>query len=359
MPLNFAPPVAHPVGFAIIGTGMIADIHAEAIRLLPRARLVAAYSHRADKCAEFAKRHQCKAAPTIEDLVNDPDVHAVSIATPTGAHAEAAIPFLKAGKAVLCEKPLETNLAAVDKILAAANQGGGLLAGIFQMRLGRGAGLLKAAIDSGRFGRLALCSAYIKWWRDPSYYTSSTWKGTWKLDGGGALMNQGIHAVDLLQWLVGLPTEVSAFVGTLVHKGIEAEDTGAACLRFENGSLGVIEAATSCHPGSDLRIEISGEHGSATLVNDQIIRWDFANPLPGDEDALRIPDSPSIVGGSSDAKKVSIEGHRRLVEDLAAALEEGRPPLIPGKEARHAVALITAIYESARTGRATAVDRGR
>ncbi|MES2571247.1 MAG: Gfo/Idh/MocA family oxidoreductase, partial [Verrucomicrobiota bacterium] len=343
------------IGFAIVGTGMIADVHAEAILHSPNARLCAVYSRGGEKCREFAQKHGCKAVGSLEELIADPEIRAVCVTTPSGAHAEAAIPLLAAGKAVLCEKPLEVSLDAVDRILAAAEHGGGVLAGVFQQRLSRGANLLKKAIDAGRFGRLSLCSAYVKWWRAQSYYDSSAWKGTWKLDGGGALMNQGVHAVDLLQWLVGLPEEVCAFSATLAHHGMEAEDTVVATLRFPGGALGVIDAATSCYPGSDLRIEILGDHGSAVLVNDQLVRWEFAQPLPGDEEVLRPDEGPGIKGGTSDPKAISNEGHRRLVDDLAMALIEGRLPMIPGAEARRAVALVLAIYESARTGRATRV----
>jgi predicted dehydrogenase len=349
--------MSQPIGFCIIGTGMIADFHATAIKAVPGTRLVAAYSRGADKCREFAGKQGCRAAASIEELVNDPAIHAVCITTPSGAHAEAAVPFLEAGKAVLCEKPLEVSLEAVDRIVNAAKKGGGLLAGVFQNRLGRGAQLLKGAIEAGRFGRLTLCSAYIKWWRAQSYYESSNWKGTWKLDGGGALMNQGIHAVDLLQWLVGLPEEVCAFYGTLAHPGVEAEDTLAATLRFPNGALGVIEAATSAWPGDDLQIEIIGDKGSATIVNDRITRWHFAEPLPGDEDVLKNEAGGQIGGGTADPKAISTEGHRRLVEDLVGALREGRAPMIPGAEARRAVSLVLACYEAARTGRVTKVTR--
>jgi predicted dehydrogenase len=169
-------------------------------------------------------------------------------------------------------------------------------------------------------------------------------------------MNQGVHAVDLLQWLVGLPREVSAFAATLAHPGVEAEDTLAATLRFPNGALGVIEAATSCYPGSDLRLEILGDKGSATIVDDRIVRWDFAEKREGDDEIMRPEEGPGIAGGTSDPKAISNEGHRRLVDDLAAAIQQGRAPMIPGSDARKAVALVLAIYESARTGRATPVD---
>ena len=346
--------MSKPIGFAVVGTGMIAEVHAQAIKATPEARLAAVFTRNSARCEAFAKEHGCRAAKELSELIADPEIRAVCIATPSGAHAEVAVPFLEKGKAVLCEKPMEITLAAVDRILAAAVRGGGVLAGVFQMRLGRGAQRLKAAVEAGRFGRLTLCSAYIKWWREQSYYETSAWKGTWAMDGGGALMNQGIHAVDLLQWLVGLPAEVSGFAGTLAHAGMEAEDTVAAALRFPHGACGVIEAATSCWPGSDLRIEISGERGSATLVNDRIVRWEFAEPQPDDE-TIRGEGTTEIKVGSSDPRGMSWEGHRVLVRDLACALQEGRAPMIPGAEARRAVALVLAIYESARSGRSVAV----
>jgi predicted dehydrogenase len=235
--------------------------------------------------------------------------------------------------------------------LDAAKTGGGLLAGVFQNRLGSAAQTLKAAIEAGRFGQLSLCSAYIKWWRSDAYYTSSNWKGTWKLDGGGALMNQGIHAVDLLTWLVGLPKRVAAFSATLAHPMIETEDTLSATLQFPSGALGVIEASTSSFPGSDLRIEIIGNRGTAAMVNDKIVRWDFETPAPGDEDVLKNEAAGKIGGGTADPKAISVEGHRRLIEDLALAIRDKRAPMIPGEEARRAVALVLACYESARTGK--------
>ena len=341
--------MSQPIGFTIVGSGMIAEFHAQAIAQIPEARLISVYSRDAQKCAEFAGKMGVKAASSLDELAKDPSVQAVCITTPSGAHADCAVPLLQAGKAVLCEKPMEVSLAAVDRILQAAKEGGGLLAGVFQNRLGHGARQLKAAVEAGRFGRLSLSSAYIKWWRSDAYYTSSTWKGTWRLDGGGALMNQGIHAVDLLQWLVGLPKRVGAFAATRAHGMIETEDTLSATLQFPDGSLGVIEAATSSFPGSDLRIEITGDRGSAAIVNDKIVRWDFADKQPGDETVLQ-GETGKIGGGTADPKAISVEGHRRLIEDLALAIRDKRAPMIPGEEARRAVSLVLACYESARTG---------
>ncbi len=344
------------IGFAIIGTGMIAEFHANAIALVPGAKLLGAYGNIPEQRAAFCQKHGIREYDSLEAAITDPLVHAATIATPSGLHAAVAVPVLEAGKAVLCEKPIDVTIEAVDAILAAEKKGNGRLACVFQARFGVGAQKLKAAIEAGRFGRLTMCSAYIKWWRDQAYYGTSGWKGTWKIDGGGALMNQGVHAVDLLQWLVGLPVEVSAFHATLAHT-MEAEDTLTAMLRYEHGALGVIEAATSAWPGDDLQIEICGDKGSATIVNDKVTRWEFAEPQPGDADVLKNENAGKIGGGAADPKAIPVEGHRRLIEDLVAAIREGRPPLIPGTDARRAIALIRACYESAATRSVVKVSR--
>lgn len=341
---------AAPIRFAIIGSGMIAEFHARAIAQTPGAQLAAVYSRSPEARSRFAAEHACRAADSLAELVADPRIHAVCITTPSGTHAECAIPFLETGRAVLCEKPLEISLPAVDSILAAEARGGGLLACVFQQRLGSAVQTLKHAIEAGRFGRLTLCSAYVKWWRPPSYYENSSWKGTWALDGGGALMNQGIHALDLLQWLAGMPETVSAFHATLAHPGVEAEDTLVAALRFPSGALGVIEAATSCWPGEDLRIEIRGDRGAATLQQDRITQWEFRDEDPAGEQLPPLANTAPLGSGASDPSAISTAGHCLLIQDLVRAIQEKRAPLIPGSEARKAVQLARAIYDSAKTG---------
>jgi len=344
-----------PVRFAIVGTGSIAGFHAKAIAAVPGAELVAVWGRMAEHGRRFAADHGAEFLESLEAMANRPDIDAVTIATPSGAHAAAAVPFLERGKAVLCEKPLEITAAKMEEILTAARTPGALLAGVLQLRLGAGARALKQAVTDARFGRLALCSAYLKWWRDQAYYDAVDWRGTWALDGGGALMNQGIHGVDLLQWIAGLPAEVFAFAGCRAHERIEVEDTAVVALKYAGGAMGVIEASTACHPGTAMRIEISGEHGSAVLEDDRIIRWEFAEPLPGD-DAIRSLGTGAIVGGAKDPKSIGFEGHRILIEDLVGAIRDRRPPMIPGTEAVNAVRLILAAYESARTGQAVRLN---
>jgi predicted dehydrogenase len=222
------------------------------------------------------------------------------------------------------------------------------VAPIFQARFGEGATTVKAAIDAGRFGRLVLASAYVKWHRAPSYY--SGWKGTLALDGGGALINQGIHAVDLLQWFAGMPEKVTCFSTRRVHTGIEAEDTVSGSLRFANGALGAIEASTALFPGAPRRLEIFGEHGSATLEDDRIVRWEFREMRQSDEAILSGRDVNAPSSGASNPSAISFTGHQRQLQDLVDALTSGGPLAIDGREARKAVAIVRALYASAARG---------
>lgn len=345
------------LGFAIVGTGSIADFHARALKDVKGAHLVAVFSRSPEKTREFAAKFGAEPSICIEALLDRQDVDVVCVTTPSGAHAEVAIAALNAGKHVLCEKPLEIHLERIDAMVAASQKNQRHLAAIFQSRFGAGAQTLKKAIDAGRFGKLTLCDAYIKWWRTQEYYDTVPWRGTWDLDGGGALMNQGIHAIDLLQWLVGMPSEVMAHTATLVHPGMQTEDTATASLRFAHGALGVIEGATSAWPGFAKRIEISGENGAAILEDDRLIFWKFAQETVEDEMIRKGGVQPSSIGGgSSDPRAISTEGHRIQMQDLVDAIHENRAPAIPGHEGRKAVRLILGIYESAKIGRSVRLD---
>ncbi|TFH46633.1 MAG: Gfo/Idh/MocA family oxidoreductase [Lysobacterales bacterium] len=213
--------------------------------------------------------------------------------------------------------------------------------------------MLKRTARAGRFGRLTFASAIGPWWRDQSYYDASAWKGTWALDGGGALMNQGIHSIDLLQWLVNSPVaSVSGHIATLAHDNVEVEDTSAASLSFENGALGTIACTTSMWPGHFRTITLSGTEGTAVLGDSNLLVWQFRDESTEDEAIrqrhLALP-GPG-VGASNPSAGLDSEGHRAAFAEFLTALESGRPPPIDGREARKAVSIILAIYESARRG---------
>ncbi len=337
-----------PIRFAIVGAGNIADFHARAIALVPDATLVAVHSRRLEPGQTFARKHGAEFIEDYAALLARPDIDAICITTPSGTHAELGIAAARAGKHVLSEKPLDITPARVDELVAACAQNGVQLGGIFQARFGKGALALKNAVDAGRFGHLAWASAYVPWYRSEDYYRSAGWRGTWELDGGGALMNQSIHAIDIILWLAGEWEEVSARCTNALHKGLEVEDTAMAWVNFRSGATGVIQGSTACFPGEPKRVELKGSTGSATLVDDRPTLWQFADEQPHDVEVRDWVKQAQIGGGASDPNAISIEGHRAQIEDFAAAIREGREPAIPGREGRRAVELIGAIYRSSR-----------
>ena len=341
-----------PLGFAIVGTGMIAGYHAQAIAQTPGARLVGVVSRSPERGRAFAAQHQIPVlTSTVEEMVTRADVHVINVTTPSGAHLEPSLAAIRAGKHVVIEKPVETTPARVDEIIAAADKAGVKVAAIFQGRFGSGAQTVKSAVSTGRLGQLVLASAYVKWHRTVDYY-KTPWKGTWTLDGGGALMNQAIHGVDLLQWFAGLPAGVFGQFTRRVHTGIQADDTTVATLQYPDGALGTIEASTALWPGWSRRIELCGEHGSICLEDDHIARWDFTKAAPGDEAIRNAKRDDALGSGAGVPGGISLTGHLRQIGDLVAAVRDNRPPAIDGREGRKAVALVHAIYESAKAGKA-------
>jgi UDP-N-acetyl-2-amino-2-deoxyglucuronate dehydrogenase len=344
-----------PLGFVIVGSGMIAGVHAQAINAVEGARLVGVVSRSAERGAEFASRHGAEVVTaTVEEMVARSDVDVVCVTTPSGAHLEPTLAAIAAGKHLVVEKPLEINVARIDTMLAAATAAGVQIMPIFQNRFSAGAIAVKQAVEAGRFGRMTLASCYVKWWRAETYYTGSPWKGTRQMDGGGATMNQAIHGVDLLQWLAGQPEQVMAMKTRRVHLGIEVEDTATAVVQFAGGALGTIEASTASWPGWALRIELCGENGAVRMEDGVITAWQFKDEQPEDE-AMRQGEASQLGSGSSNPSGISTVGHELQIRDMVASIREGRAPKIAGREGRHAVALIEALYASADSGQRVAV----
>ncbi len=339
-------------GFGIVGLGMIADFHARAIKEMEEGELLACYSRSAEKAEAFGKKFGCTGYSNYPDFLAHEGLDIVSVCTPSGLHLEPALEAVEAGKHVVVEKPLEVTLKRCDEMIEGAKRNGVLLAGIFPSRFHEITSVIKKTVESGRFGTLSLADAYVKWYRTQEYYDEGGWKGTWKYDGGGALMNQSIHAVDLLQWFMGPVASIQASTGILGHERIEVEDTAAAVLQFESGALGVIEGTTAVYPGFLKRIEISGTKGSVILEEEDLKYWQFDEELDEDE---RIRDSflskTKTGGGASDPGAIGYHGHKAQFQDLCRAIDEGRSPLVDGAEARKAVEIILAIYESAKSGR--------
>jgi predicted dehydrogenase len=339
------------IGFGIIGAGVISHVHAQAIAEIPDGDLIGVFNVNQAKAEAFAKRHGCAFFQTLKEMLAHPGLDVVCICTPSGAHLEPALDAIRAGKHCLIEKPLEITLERCDAIIEAAEKAGVLVGVIFPSRFYNAAQKLKHAMDTGRFGSIVLGDAYVKWHRTEAYYESSAWRGTWKLDGGGALMNQGIHSVDLLQWYMGPVETVQAFVANRKHKSIEVEDTVVASLRFANGALGSIEASTALWPGSLKQIEILGTDGSAVLRESDLASWDFVNARPEDHEIRDASGKASSHGGVSNPADISHLGHLYQISDLMRAISHGGVPAIDGFEGRKSVEIVLAIYQSAREGR--------
>ena len=338
--------------FGIIGAGMIAGFHARAIAAMAGVELAAIYARRPDAAAEMAEEFGATPYSDLDAFLGHDGLDVVTICTPSGAHLEPVIAAARAGKHIICEKPLEVTTDRIDQMIAACQEAGVSLAGIFPRRFNPSTDHLRDAVAAGRFGRIALADAIVKWWRPQSYYDSGAWRGTWALDGGGALMNQSIHTVDLLLHIMGDVESVRAQTRLIAHESIEVEDTATAMLNFKNGALGTVQGSTACWSaaGHPAEIQICGEYGSVFMTDDRFRVWEFASETDAD---ARIRDTCGLAAeaagaGAADPAAIDFSWHQRNFEDVTAALQAGRRPSIDGAEARRAVALIEAIYASAK-----------
>ncbi len=340
------------IGFGLIGCGMIANFHARAVADIRGASVMGCFDTVPAAADRLAQTVGCTAYHDLQAMLENPRIDVVTICTPSGAHLEPALAAAAAGKHVIVEKPLEITLDRCDQIIRACAKAGVVLSTIFPSRFHESSQVLKKAVDQGRFGRITIGDAYVKWYRTQQYYDSGAWRGTWKLDGGGALMNQAIHSVDLLSWLMGPVQDLSARFAMLAHERIEVEDVAMATLRFQNGALGVIEATTAAYPGALKRIEIHGSEGSAVLQEEDITTWNFARPMKADAKLLeRMAGKTKTGGGAADPAAIGHHGHTHQFQDVLKAIRTGGSPLVDGQEGRKSVEIILAIYKAAETGR--------
>jgi len=336
---------AERIGIGILGCGAVAKAHAEAIARVPELRLVAAASRSRESAERLANAYGVPAYDDLEAFFSNRALHAVTICTPSGTHAELGEAAALVGKHVVVEKPIDVTLERADALIAACDRAGRRLAVALQSRHLDAPRALKAAVEAGRLGRLVMASAYVKWHRTDAYYSSAPWRGTLALDGGGALINQAIHTVDLLRWIAGPVERVAAFKDRLTHPKIEGEDTLVAALRFASGACGVIEAATSVYPGFKRRLELTGTEGTAILEGDNITVWELRDGSPSP-----VPAAPDISNAASNPMGIDVEGHRRVMEDFARAVLENRSPRVDGREGRLSLELVSALYAAAREG---------
>jgi len=345
------------VGYAVVGLG-VGKNHARGAARAKRCRLVAVCDINRELADQVAAELNTEAIYDFDQLLERKDVDCVSIATPSGMHADMIIKAAQAGKHVLCEKPLDIKTAKIDAALEACKKYGVKLGGIFQNRLNPASKAIKAAIDNGEVGRLYLGNIQVKWWRSQEYYDRGGWRGTWEMDGGGSLMNQSVHTIDLFQWFMGPVKSVYAKTAIYAHK-IETEDAGLALVTFKNGALGTIIGTTAAYPGLDTTVQIHGENGSIYMQDGKIRVWRLRGEREAEverEMIERFSGKAAGSGASSDPEAIATTGHAGQVQDMVDAILEDRDPVVPGAEARHAVQIIEAIYESARTGREVELD---
>ncbi|HWE60717.1 MAG TPA: Gfo/Idh/MocA family oxidoreductase [Chloroflexota bacterium] len=350
--------MAEQVRFGIIGCGVIGPTHAEALATLPDARLVAVADVARDRAETVAQKFGARPYTDARQMLEREDLDVVDVCTPSGLHGEHACMVMRSGRHVIVEKPMEISGAALDEMMQVQRETGMKMAVISQHRFDPATQQVQRLVEEGAFGRLVMGTAQVPWWRSQKYYDSGAWRGTWALDGGGVLMNQSIHSIDLLQWLMGRVSRVAAYTDTLAHQ-METEDVAVAVLRFANGALGAITATTGAYPGVGTRIEVFGDQGSAVIENDTLGFLHLARDDRkvgdygiGTAERAQARQGTDLGGATAaDPRAVAVGTHAAQIADMIRAIREDGTPLVDGAAARHPVEIILAIYQSARTGR--------
>ena len=349
----------------VVGCGSIGPTHGAAIGQIPHeAELVAVADSVSERAQNMAKKFNVnRIYSDFSEMIADADIDIVSICTPSGMHADMAIRAMEAGKHVVIEKPMEVTLEACDRMIAAEARTGKKLTVISQHRFDAATLLVKEAIDSGKLGKIVLADAYVKWWRTQDYYDSGDWRGTWKLDGGGSLMNQGVHTVDVLQYLVGGVRKLWAQTRTGSHTDIEVEDIAVAACDFTCGAIGSITASTAAFKGFPVRIDIYGTEGSAVIEGDRLKTMTLKNGQTFSTEEAAAHAVAVAQGGTASVKDEAAErnvaatqgstwgdSHRAQFQNFIDAIRSNGKPLIDGRAARKPVEIGLAVYQSQRTG---------
>ncbi|MFH1742960.1 MAG: TIM barrel protein [bacterium] len=328
---------------AVIGTGNIGAFHAKATQDVHETHLIAVCDTVRESAERLADELSVAAYDDLSEMIARPDLDAVHVCTPSGLHGENAIAAMKEGKHVLVEKPMEITLERADAMMQTAQETGVKLGVISQHRFNPNMRKIKEAIDSGRFGTMVLGDAFIKWYRPQSYYDSGAWRGTWEMDGGGCLMNQGIHYIDMLQWIMGPVCRVFARTATRA-RNIEVEDVAVANLEFESGAFGNIMGSTCIYPGVPERLEIHGSKGTVILEKSELTFWE----IEGEEETIKGIEKADTTAAARDPMQIDSSGHQAQFRDFAEAVLDNREPAIPGQEGRRPLEIILAIYESGK-----------
>lgn len=343
--------------FAIIGCGVISKTHQEQIAAINGARLVAVADIAEEKAKSLAEKAGADWYTDYREMLKRKDIDIVNILTPSGMHAEMTIEAARAGKHVIVEKPMDITLEKAKAMIQECRQAGVKLSVISQHRFDPSTVRVKEDLEAGKFGNMVLGHATVNWYRSQDYYDSGDWRGTWALDGGGALMNQSIHTIDLLQYLMGPVESIYAHTATLAHQRIEVEDVAVATVKFKNGALGTISGTTSAYPGLSARLEIFGTLGTAVIEHDRLTHYYFRSAeeqgaMYGGGEAVNLAAEESFPdrSGASDPAAIFGYAHRMQILDMIHAIREDREPLVNGEDGLKPLEIILAIYKSAQTG---------
>jgi Predicted dehydrogenases and related proteins len=348
--------VIEKMRFGIIGAGVIGPLHASAISSLPEAELVAVADVIPERAHKMAATYSIHAYTSIQEMLDKEQLDVVSVCTPSGLHGEHACMVMRSGRHVIVERPMEIRRAAMDEMLKVQAEYKVKLAVISQHRFDASTQQVHQLLEEQAFGKLVMSNALVPWWRSPDYYDSGAWRGTWELDGGGVLMNQSIHSIDVLQWLIGRVKSIYAYTDTLAHH-METEDVAVAVLRFANGVLGTIAATTGAYPGTGVRIEVYGDKGTAIIEADELsylhLVCDEREETRASGAAAKIAqaEAATVVSAASNHVALLANSHALQLADMIRAIREDGTPLVDGYAARHPVDIILGIYESARIGK--------
>lgn len=338
------------IGVGLVGLGNISDIHAQAVENSDKGQLVATFSSSEKKNKRFSDRYKTRGYTTYEDFLKDPDLNCVSVCTPSGKHLDFGKTAAEAGKHVVIEKPIEVTLKRASTLIKSCKKNDVKLAVIYQSRFTKDAIKMKKAINQGQIGDLFMAVASVKWFREQKYYTSAPWRGTLELDGGGAVINQSIHTVDLLQWMLGDMDTIYAYKGTFTHEGIEGEDNAAASFRFKSGVIGTFVASTSIVPPTPRRIEIHGSKGTA-LLDETTFRL-----LRTEEDLKNSRKTDDPAGAKSPMANLQYAPHKNQYNKIFDAILNDREPPVSGPESMKSLAFVSGLYKSAETGQPVSLE---
>lgn len=334
------------IGFGLLGAGLVAPFHARSLQHSRNGKLVAIADINTERLQKLTGEYGCQGYASLEAMLANPAIRVVNVLTPNHLHFDAMKKAAEAGKHVLIEKPPAMSLHEVDAMDAIARAHGIKVGIVLQCRMRRAIQVIRAAIAEGRFGRLLHADAYMKWFRSTEYYFSDPWRSS-RRSGAGVTIQHAFHYIDLLQYLIGPVKSVHARMNNLAHPQVELEDTLLALVDYRNGAQGVVQASTGLWPGTDIRIEINGESGTAIMAGEKMVTWKFKDERPEDEEIRQIGNAAAATGATGPADFGYLD-HMTVIEDMAAAVINDREPFIPLMSVRPTLEWALAMYKSAK-----------